>query len=143
MLQRSVQLFNLQSMHYLDTLSHNALNSSRDSSSRSSFIKSKDKLSPYSKKRKQSQPVLGFTSPRKFSANPNLQQIRKLSNLSKELSEFSQMRNIRITKESTRNSGGSFSTFKHLISQKSEKDLRIKSFISESKSIIQKVQLIK
>lgn len=143
MLERSVQLFNLQSMHYLDTLSHSVLNSSRDSSSRSSFIKSKHKLSPYSKKRKQSQPVQGLTSARKFSTNPNLQQIRKLSNLSKELSEFSQMRNRRITKESTKNSGGSFSTFKHLLSQKSEHDLGIKSFISESKTIIQRVQLIK
>ena len=35
-LERSVQLFNLQSMHYLDTLSRNALNSTLENSSQPS-----------------------------------------------------------------------------------------------------------
>lgn len=91
-LERSVQLFNLQSMHYLDTLSRNALNSTLENSSQPSIQgKSHIYVGENRKLRKDSQPaMLRFNSSRKLSAvSPFTQQIRKLSNLSKEITEFS------------------------------------------------------
>jgi hypothetical protein len=119
MLERSVQLFNLQSMHFLDTLSQGALNSTAHLSNRSS--RRPDSPTPPAsprKSRKESQPALIFNSARKLSLNPLSSQMRKLSHLSKELSEFSEMRRKR-TKESTRNSASSFSTLKNLLRQDS------------------------
>jgi hypothetical protein len=136
MLERSVQLFNLQSMHYLDTLCQGALNSTIDRSHRSS--QRSHRLSPDAARRprKESQPVtLCFNSARKLSLNPLSRQMRKLSNLSKELSEFSEMRKNR-TKESTRNSAGSFSTLKNLLRPDSERDL-FKSYLSENRKAIE------
>jgi hypothetical protein len=46
MLERSVQLFNLQSMHYLDTLCQGALNSTIEHSHRSSRHSHSRRLSP-------------------------------------------------------------------------------------------------
>ncbi len=77
--------------------------------------------------------MLMFNSARKLSSNkPLSKQMRKLSHLSKQLSEFSEMR--RKTKESTCISSGSFSTLKGLLRPQSERDL-FRSFISESEMI--------
>lgn len=138
MLERSVQLFNLQSMHYLDTLCQGALNSTIERSHRSSRHSHSRRLSPEVNRRlrKESQPVaLYFNSARKMSLNPLSRQMRKLSHLSKELSEFSEMRKKR-TKESTRNSAGSFSTLKNLLRPDSERDL-FKSYLSENRKVVE------
>jgi hypothetical protein len=84
-LERSVQLFNIQSMHYLDTLSQNALNNTHENSSQPSF-KRKSNISAGAslKARKGSQPeTLYFNNSRKLSVNPFSRQMRKLSHLSK------------------------------------------------------------
>lgn len=147
MLERSVQLFSVQSMHYLDTLAQSAMNTTMENSSQCSF-KNRMKLFPEMRKnRKESQPVkLLFNNFRKFSTNPAnpviSPQLRKLSNLSKELSEFSEMRKKR-TKQSTSISTGSFSTFKNLLSQPSERDVMMRSYVSESKTIKERVLKIK
>lgn len=137
MLERAVQLFNLQSMHYLDTLSQGVLNSTLDLSHRSSTKKRTPEASP--RPRKESQPTtLYFNSTRKMSLNPLN---RKLSHLSKELSDFSEMRRKR-TKESTRNSGGSFTTLHQLLRQDSDRDL-FKSCLSENRLIEDRVNALK
>jgi len=93
MLERSVQLFNVHSMHYLDNLVHQeniqqALNTTINESSSQRTFKNRVKLFPNKndKQRRDSQPI-GFFPPkdRKFSNVPKLQE-RKLSSLSRELS---------------------------------------------------------
>jgi hypothetical protein len=79
--------------------------------------------------------ALYFNSARKLSLNPLSRQMRKLSHLSKELSEFSEMRKKR-TNESTRNSAGSFSTLKNLLRPDSERDL-FKSYLSENRKVVE------
>lgn len=91
MLERSVQLFNVQSMHYLDTLfsqyeASNQLNSTINESSSQRTFKNRVKLFPSvkpDKQRRDSQPT-GFFLPkdRKLSNVPRLQD-RKLSSLSR------------------------------------------------------------
>jgi hypothetical protein len=119
-LERAVQLFNVQSMHYLDTLVTQALNSStvNESSSQRTF-KNRVKLYPslHHKDRKDSQPAGGLhqASPRKLSGRPSKEsQFRKLSTLSRELSEISEYHKRRGA--STRVSGESINTFQSILS---------------------------
>lgn len=92
-LERGVQLFSVQSMHYMDSL-FQGLNISINESFSQRTFKNRVKLFE-SKQRRDSQPV-GFpqqvTNFRKMSNNPSQKQQaqnRKLSSLSKELSEIS------------------------------------------------------
>lgn len=82
-----------------------------------------------------------FKSARKLSLNPLSNQMRKLSHLSKELSEFSEMRRKR-TKESTRNSAGSFTSLHHLLRQDSEREL-FKSWLWERRVVEERVMAMK
>lgn len=83
LLERSVQLFNLQSMHYLDGLAQKALSSTHESSPQQS-CQGKSTIST-AEPRKMPQP-LQFNSPRKFSTLLlHTKEMRKLSNLSKEM----------------------------------------------------------
>ena len=87
MLERSVQMFNLQSMHFLDNLFQSTLNTTLNSSSQPSSFQ-RVKLAPDNKfgrkLRKESQPVkFYFNSARKLSVNVLNSQMRKLSTLSR------------------------------------------------------------
>ena len=107
MLERSVQLFTLQSMHYLDTLAQQAHNSTIEVASSvnssNNSLHQRNRLSHLEQRkiRKESQPVNHFNFLNRQSTSRRSSQIRKLSTLSKEMSEFSQMRSQR-KKESTR-----------------------------------------
>lgn len=90
MLERSVQLFNVQSMHYLDTLQSNqTLNSTINDSESQRTFKNRVKLfGNEHKTRRDSQPNNFFQQNwRKLSNNPQkINQNRKLSSLSREFS---------------------------------------------------------
>ena len=83
-LERSVQLFNVQSMSYLDNLLNQTLNTTLNENASQRTFKNRVKLFP-EKIRKDSQPNGMFLSKdRKFSNNPNrLLQNRRLSSLSR------------------------------------------------------------
>jgi hypothetical protein len=87
MLERSVQLFNVQSMLYLDTLVTQCLNSTINENCSQRTFKNRVKLFPSKeeKARRDSQPSGMYQSySRKFSNNPTKEsQIRKLSTLSR------------------------------------------------------------
>jgi hypothetical protein len=85
-LERAVQLFNVQSMHHLDTLVTHALNSStlHESSSQRTFKNRAKLYPPLPRDRKDSQPTAHHHSPRKLSSRPSKEsQFRKLSTLSR------------------------------------------------------------
>lgn len=83
-LERSVQLFNVQSMSYLDNLLNQTLNTTINENASQRTFKNRLKLFP-EKQRKDSQPNGIFRSrDRKFSNIPNQNlQNRKLSSLSR------------------------------------------------------------
>ena len=83
-LERAVQLFNVQSMHYLDTLISQALNTTVNESFSQRTFKNRVKLFP-GKQRRDSQPTgILVEKDRKFSNIPQKQdQKRKLSSLSR------------------------------------------------------------
>lgn len=125
LLERSVQLFNVHSMHYLDTLVHqdyNGLNHTFQENSSQRTFKNRVKLFPGKgdKTRRDSQPTAFFLpKDRKFS-NVQKFQDRKLSSLSRELSEISQIH--KRNRASTRGSGGSFNTFQSILSFRSQRE---------------------
>jgi hypothetical protein len=87
-LERFVQVFTLQSMHYLDYLVNQGLNTTFNESCSQRTFKNRVKLFPMTdkkdKQRKESQPIENFKNrSRKFSNNPYSVQKRKLSSLSK------------------------------------------------------------
>lgn len=89
MLERSVQLFNVQSMLYLDTLVSQCSKSTINENCSQRTFKNRVKLFPAAHKdRRDSQPSGMYEmNNRKFSNNPSKEsQIRKLSTLSRELS---------------------------------------------------------
>lgn len=123
-LERSVQLFNVQSMHYLDTLAGLTLNSTIHESSSQRTFRNRPKLfQKQEKARRDSQPTAALPLPheRRMSSKPDPRhQIRKLSSLSRELSEISEIHKRH--RASTRVSGGSFNTFKSILSLRSQQE---------------------
>ena len=88
MLERSVQLFTLQSMHYLDTLAQQLHNSTIDlkssaNSSNNSMQRNRQGHLVLRKLRKESQPVNYFNFLNRQSISRRNSQMRKLSTLSK------------------------------------------------------------
>ena len=86
MLERSVQLFNVQSMHYLDTLVNQTLNNTINEKSSQRTFKNRVKLFPSKghKERRDSQPAGLYESNKNYSNSRSKEaQIRKLSTLSR------------------------------------------------------------
>ena len=116
-LERAVQVFNLQSMHHLDLIiSANQENDSEmiHSCSRSSF-KNRVKLFPFEKDRKDS--LSSLTKSKPSHSRKKEEQFRKLSTLSKQFSEISEMHKKQRTP--TTRAGGSFNTMNSLVSMRS------------------------
>lgn len=111
-----MQLFNMQSMLYLDSLANQAHNSTINDSCSQRTFKNRTKLNT-GKERRDSQETGGKpANARKFSNMPIKEQMRKLSSLSRELSEITELHKKRGT--STRNTGGSFNTFRPVLPSK-------------------------
>ena len=115
LLERSVHLFNVQSMHHLDTLANQCLNSTINESCSQRTFKNRVKLFPGRSKDRRDSQLTALQAPRKFSNVPSKDsQIRKLSSLSRELSQISELHKRRGA--STRISGDSFNTFRSILS---------------------------